>query len=284
MLKTSSIHESNVSSDGTRARLSVIVPCYNERNTIDRALDELHGLRERLAARAITYEIVIVDDASTDGTAQYLTERLGAHLGEFVLVRHQANRGKGAAVQSARAHVSGDIVIIQDADLEYSPSDIPAIIGPILDGRADAVVGSRFAGAGAHRVLYFWHRVANGMLTLFSNMMTDLNLTDMEVGYKAFSRNAFLTMALTSQRFGIEPEIVARLSQMGARVYEVPISYHGRTYQEGKKITWRDGVAAVYHIVRAGLTARSQPRLQQPTRGQRHTAAPAKGSSRAPST
>ncbi len=241
--------------------LSVVVPCFNERRTIDRALDELGRLRDELAPSGIALQVVIVDDASTDGTVECLTERSRFRPDEFTLVRHEINRGKGAAIQTARAHVTGDVVIIQDADLEYDPGDIPTVIAPILDGHADAVVGTRFGGAGVHRVLYFWHRVANGMLTLLSNMMTDLNLTDMEAGYKAFSRQAFQTMVLTSPRFGIEPEIVARLSQMRARVYEVPISYHGRTYEEGKKITWRDGIAALFHILRARLTSRRQPRL-----------------------
>jgi glycosyltransferase involved in cell wall biosynthesis len=190
------------------------------------------------------------------------------------LARHDVNRGKGAALRTGRDRVSGDIVIIQDADLEYDPDDIPRLIAPIVDGRADAVIGSRFGGSGEHRVLYFWHRVANGALTLLSNMLTDINLTDMESGYKAFTRDVFRTMHLTNDRFGIEPEIVARLSQMRARIYEIPISYHGRTYEEGKKITWRDGLAALGHIVRARLTARRQRRLEPrpaPTRRSRAT-------------
>jgi glycosyltransferase involved in cell wall biosynthesis len=242
-------------------RLSILIPCYNEEMTIDATLDAVEQFAER-ALGSLTVQVVTVDDASRDGTARRLEERAESwEAGELICVRHAQNRGKGAAIQTAREHASGDIVIIQDADLEYDPYDIPALIQPILEGRADAVVGTRFGGAGAHRVLYFWHRMGNGGLTFLSNMFTNLNLTDMEAGYKAFRREVFKLMRLTNQRFGIEPEIVARLSQMGARVYEVPISYHGRTYAEGKKITWRDGVAALGHIVRAYLSARRQPRL-----------------------
>jgi glycosyltransferase involved in cell wall biosynthesis len=239
--------------------LSIVVPCYNEAPTIEGTLDALDGLRDRLTP-AIQVEIVAVDDGSRDGTADIIEarSRRAAHVR---LVRHAVNSGKGSAIRTARDHVRGDVVVIQDADLEYDPQDIPALIAPILSGAADAVLGSRFAGAGAHRVLYFWHRIGNGVLTLLSNMLTDLNVTDMETGYKAFRGEAFRLMHLTRSRFGIEPEMIARLSQMGARVYEVPISYHGRTYAEGKKITWRDGAAAIVHMFSARLTARRQPRL-----------------------
>ncbi|MDQ3699164.1 MAG: glycosyltransferase family 2 protein [Gemmatimonadota bacterium] len=254
--------------------LSLVMPCYNEESTIDAAIDAIDALAEQLGP-GIALEIVAVDDASSDGTFSRLSHQAGARGGAFKVVRHSENRGKGAAIQSARKAATGDIIIIQDADLEYDPVDIPRLIAPILAGRADAVIGSRFIGGGEHRVLYFWHRVANGILTLLSNMLTDLNLTDVETGYKAFTRGAFANMHLTNARFGIEPEIVARLAQMRARVYEVPVSYYGRTYAEGKKITWRDGIAAIGHILRARLSARSQPRLARApdaVRGRRQTA------------
>ncbi len=248
--------------------LSVIVPCYNESSTIAATIDALEMLRPRLEGADIALEIVAVDDGSTDDTLAQLRQR-AVGTPHLVVHEHGTNKGKGSTILTAAGLVKGDVVLIQDADLEYDPQDIPSLIAPIVDGYADAVIGTRFGGAGAHRVLYFWHRVGNGMLTLLSNMMTDLNVTDMESGYKAFSRAAFQTMRLTSRRFGIEPEILARLSQMGARIYEVPINYYGRTYAEGKKITWRDGVAAIGHIFRAQLTARSQPKLPARPRGAR---------------
>lgn len=249
--------------------LSVIVPCYNESSSIAATIDALETLNPRLESVDIALEIVAVDDGSTDDTLAQLKQR-AARTPYLRVHSHGTNQGKGSTILSAARLVTGDVVLIQDADLEYDPQDIPALIAPIIDGYADAVIGTRFGGAGAHRVLYFWHRVGNGVLTLLSNMLTDLNVTDMESGYKAFSRDAFLTMRLTSRRFGIEPEILARLSQMGARIYEVPINYYGRTYAEGKKITWRDGVAAIGHIFRAQLTARSQPKLPPRKRGARN--------------
>jgi glycosyltransferase involved in cell wall biosynthesis len=241
--------------------VSVLIPCYNEVSTIDRTIDAVLAIRGRLSELGLALQIVAVDDASSDQTYDRLSLRSRDLDGCMVVARHPVNRGKGCAIQTARAHASGDIAIIQDADLEYDPEDIPAVVAPIVDGVADAVMGSRFAGGGAHRVLYFWHSLGNKWLTIMSNMFTNLNLTDMEVGYKAFTMSAFRLMHLTNPRFGIEPEMVARLAQMGARVYEVPISYHGRTYAEGKKITWRDGVAAFFHIMRARLSASAQPRL-----------------------
>jgi glycosyltransferase involved in cell wall biosynthesis len=240
--------------------LSVLIPCYNEAATIDRTLDAVLALGDQIASDGISIQIVAVDDASKDATFERLTERAGASGGRMIVAKHDVNKGKGSAIQTARDLCTGDIAIIQDADLEYHPGDIPAVIKPILDGQADAVVGTRF-GSGSHRVLYFWHRMGNGGLTLMSNMFTNLNLTDMEVGYKAFTARTLKLMHLTNPRFGIEPEIVARLSQMGARVYEVPISYHGRTYAEGKKITWKDGVAAFFHIVQARLSSSKQQQL-----------------------
>jgi glycosyltransferase involved in cell wall biosynthesis len=242
--------------------LSVLIPCYNEAATIDKTLDAVLEQRQRLMELGLALQIVAVDDASGDGTYDRLIDRARCSDGMIIATRHDVNRGKGGAIQTARAHATGDIVIIQDADLEYDPIDIPRVLGPILDGLADAVIGTRFSGGGVHRVLYFWHRIGNLGVTLLSNVFTNLNLTDMEAGYKAFTMPVFRMMHLTNMRFGIEPEIVARLSQMGARVYEVPISYHGRTYAEGKKLTWRDGVAAVFHILRAHYTRGKQGKLQ----------------------
>lgn len=241
--------------------LSVLIPCYNEAATIDRTFDAVLEQRERLLELGLMLQIVAVDDASRDGTYDRLVERARCADGMIITARHEVNQGKGAAIQTARAHATGDIAIIQDADLEYDPVDIPRVLGPILEGQADAVIGTRFSGGGVHRVLYFWHRIGNLGVTLLSNIFTNLNLTDMEAGYKAFTMPAFRLMHLTNTRFGIEPEIVARLSQMGARVYEVPISYHGRTYAEGKKLTWHDGVAAVGHILRAHYSRGKQAKL-----------------------
>ncbi len=224
--------------------LSVLIPVYNERNTIDRILDEVHAVPVRT-------QVICVDDCSTDGTRERLQELKQAGRID-VLEFHAVNRGKGAAIRTALAASTGNVVIVQDADLEYDPADWPALLEPIIDGRADAVFGSRFLG-GPHRVLYFWHAVGNNVLTTFSNMMTNLNLTDMETCYKAIRGEIARPLHLTSDRFGFEPEVTARLAQAKARIYEVPISYSGRTYAEGKKIGWRDGVAAIGHILRYNL-------------------------------
>jgi glycosyltransferase involved in cell wall biosynthesis len=228
-------------------RLSLLVPVYNEIGTLEDAI-------RRLRRVPLTTEIVCVDDGSTDGSAELLS-RLHRDGVIDVLVVHQHNQGKGAAVRSAIARASGDVMVIQDADLEYDPADLPALLQPIADGRADAAFGSRFLG-GPHRVLYFWHSVGNGLLTLFSNMLTDLNLTDMETGYKMVRADLMRALPLTADRFGLEPELTARLAQAGARIYEVPISYAGRTYAEGKKIGWRDGAAAIWHIFRFNVLQR----------------------------
>ncbi len=224
--------------------LSVLIPVYNERNTIEIILDAVHAVPVRK-------EIICVDDCSSDGTREIL-QRLKDAGRIQQLIFHQVNRGKGAAIRTALAASTGNIVIVQDADLEYDPSDWPGLLEPIIDGRADAVFGSRFMG-GPHRVLYFWHSVGNGVLTLFSNMFTNLNLTDMETCYKAIRGEIARSLKLTSDRFGFEPEVTARLAQADARIFEVQISYSGRTYAEGKKIGWKDGVAAIRHIIKYNL-------------------------------
>src|SRR5579883_1799718 len=222
-------------------RLSVLIPVYNERNTIELILDQVHAV-------PVPKEVICVNDRSTDGTGDIL-DRLAAAGRIDRLIHHEVNRGKGAAIRTALAASTGNVVIVQDADLEYDPADWPALLDPIVEGQADAVFGSRFLG-GPHRVLYFWHSVGNAGLTMFSNMFTNLNLTDMETCYKAVRGEVARSLRLTSDRFGFEPEITARLARANARIYEVPISYSGRTYAEGKKIGWKDGVAAIWHIVK----------------------------------
>jgi glycosyltransferase involved in cell wall biosynthesis len=232
--------------DPSSLQLSVLIPVYNERATIELILDQVHAVPVRK-------EIICVDDCSTDGTRDMLQRMKDAGRIDK-LIFHDLNRGKGAAIRTAMAASTGNVVIVQDADLEYDPADWPTLLEPILDGRADAVFGSRFLG-GTHRVLYFWHSVGNLCLTTFSNMLTNLNLTDMETCYKAIRGDIARALHLTSNRFGFEPEITARLSRAKVRIFEVPISYSGRTYAEGKKIGWRDGVAAIGHIIRFNLFA-----------------------------
>lgn len=224
-------------------KLSIVIPVYNEKNTIRDILARV----ERSDTGGLQKEIVIVDDASTDGTTEILRE----YESLYRVVRHPKNRGKGAALRTGFMAATGDIVLIQDADLEYNPDDYPKLLKPFLEGKADVVYGSRFVGADAHRVLYFWHSVGNKFLTTLSNIFTNLNLTDMETCYKVFRREIIQQIApkLRSDRFGFEPEVTARLAKTGARVYEVGISYQGRTYAEGKKIGWKDGVKAIFAIV-----------------------------------
>ena len=230
----------------TGVLLSVVVPVYNEAATVARAV-------RRVRSVPIRCEVIAVDDGSTDGTREILAQ-LRAEGAIDSLVLHEHNRGKGAAVRTGIGHAAGDLIVIQDADLEYDPHDLPRLMQPLLDGRADAVFGSRFLGA-ERRVLYFWHRVGNGLLTLLSNMFTNVNLTDMETCYKMVRADLMKSLPLRCDRFGIEPELTARLAQAQARIYEVPVSYDGRRYAEGKKIGWKDGVAALWHIARANLFA-----------------------------
>jgi glycosyltransferase involved in cell wall biosynthesis len=224
--------------------LSVVMPAYNEADTVEAAL-------RRVRAVPLRVEIIVVNDASTDGTRDILDTLAKDGLVDRV-IHHEKNRGKGAAIRSGAAVATGDAIVVQDADLEYDPADLPALIQPISAGKADAVYGSRFQG-GPHRVLYFWHYVGNRFLTLLSNMFTNLNLTDLETCYKLVRMDVLKHLPLSSNRFGFEVEITARLAQARARIWEMPISYSGRTYAEGKKITWRDGFAALFHILRYNL-------------------------------
>jgi len=219
--------------------LSVVIPVYNEKEFIEQVV-------RRVRETPYRKEIIIVDDASTDGTREALQRLQGDDVRVF---HHDKNQGKGAALRSGFAQTRGEIVLIQDADLEYNPADYPALLQPILDGRADAVFGSRFLG-GPHRVMLFWHRAGNTTLTFLSNLLTNLDLTDMETGYKAFRGDMIRSMRIRSNRFGVEPELTAKLARMKARIYETPISYSGRDYAQGKKITWRDGISALWHIFR----------------------------------
>lgn len=232
----------------TDFRLSIVIPVYNERDTI----------LELLAAVLQTpyqKEVIVVDDGSTDGTRECLEQFAGRQPAgnEVRVVLHEKNIGKGGALRTGFSYAEGDIILIQDADLEYDPVEYPVLLQPIIAGKADVVFGSRFAGQGAHRVLYFWHYVGNRFLTLLSNFFTNLNLTDMETCYKVFTREALVGVEIRENRFGFEPEITAKLARKRLRIYEVPISYYGRTYEEGKKIGWRDGFWAMWCIVRYNL-------------------------------
>ncbi len=230
-------------------RLSVVIPAYNERHTVENLLQRV---AEAPLPSGLELEMVVVDDGSSDGTRELLRELEAKADPPFRLIEHPQNRGKGAALRTGFEHAAGDVVMVQDADLEYNPRDYPVLLQPILDDEADVVYGSRFLG-GPHRVLFFWHYVGNRLLTTMSNMLTDLNLSDMETCYKVFRAEVLADLKLYSNRFGIEPEITAKVAKAKVRIYEVPISYHGRTYAEGKKIGWRDGVTAMWAILRYNL-------------------------------
>ncbi len=220
-------------------KLSVVIPVYNEAGTIKEILNRVEAVPQ-------DKEIIVVDDGSTDGTREWLTQIFDENI---TVLFHPVNKGKGAALRTGFERVTGDIVIIQDGDLEYNPGEYHRLIEPILDGRADVVYGSRFTG-GPQRVLFFWHYVGNKFLTLLSNMLTNLNLSDMESCYKVFRAHLLEKITIKSNRFGFEPEITAKFARLKCRIYEVPISYSGRNYEEGKKITWRDGVSALFQIIR----------------------------------
>jgi glycosyltransferase involved in cell wall biosynthesis len=247
-------------------KLSIVIPCYNERSTIQQIVTAVKNapIRDR--------EIVIVDDCSTDGTQEVLRTQIAPQVDKIVY--HEVNQGKGAALRTGFKHVTGDVVIVQDADLEYDPQEYPVLMDPIEKGRADVVFGSRFIGAQPHRVVYFWHMMGNRFLTLLSNMFTNLNLTDMETCYKLFRREVIQSIEIEEARFGFEPEITAKVAAMECRIYEVGISYYGRTYAEGKKIGWKDGFRAIYCILKYNLLRRCpkkfvasehQPRAEEVT-------------------
>ncbi len=229
-------------------KVSIVIPCYNEKNTIEKIVEAVRS------APIENKEIIIVDDCSGDGTRAVLQEKISQMVDRIIY--HPVNRGKGAALRTGFAAATGDIILVQDADLEYSPEDYPVLLGPLMSGKADAVFGSRFMGGRPHRVLFFWHMAGNRLLTLFSNIFTNLNLTDIEAGYKAFKAPVIKSIQIEEDRFAVEPEIVAKLARSGCRIYEVGISYSGRTYAEGKKVSWKDGVRAIYAILKYNLGRR----------------------------
>jgi glycosyltransferase involved in cell wall biosynthesis len=223
-------------------KLSIVIPCYNEAKTIRQIVERVR------AAPVPDKEIIVVDDGSTDGTPEVLRQEVAPLVNRIIY--HEVNRGKGAALRTGFAVTTGDIVLVQDADLEYDPQEYPRLIKPIVDGQAGVVFGSRFMGGDAHRVVYFWHMIGNKLLTLCSNMLTNLNLTDMETCYKVFHCEVLKKITIEEDRFGFEPEITAKVARLHVVIYEVGISYYGRTYEEGKKIGWRDGFRALYAIVK----------------------------------
>ncbi len=229
-------------------KVSIVIPCYNEKNTIEEIVEAVRS------APIENKEIIIVDDCSGDGTGAVLKEKISQMVDRIIY--HPVNRGKGAALRSGFAAATGDVILVQDADLEYNPEEYPLLLEPIMSGKADAVFGSRFMGGRPHRVLFFWHMAGNKFLTLFSNIFSNLNLTDIEAGYKAFKAPVIKSIQIEEDRFAVEPEIIAKLARSGCRIYEVGISYSGRTYAEGKKVSWKDGVRAIYAILKYNLGRR----------------------------
>jgi glycosyltransferase involved in cell wall biosynthesis len=229
-------------------KVSIVIPCYNEKDTIEKIIEAVRS------APIESREIIVVDDCSRDGTQAVLEEKLSQMVDRVIY--HPVNRGKGAALRTGFAAATGDIILVQDADLEYNPEDYPVLLEPLISGKADAVFGSRFMGGRPHRALFFWHTVGNKLLTLLSNMFTNLNLTDIETGFKAYKAPLIKSIQIEEDRFGVEPEIIAKLVRTGCRIYEVGISYNGRTYGEGKKITWKDGMRAIYTILKYNLERR----------------------------
>ncbi|MBI1371692.1 MAG: glycosyltransferase [Phycisphaera sp.] len=240
-------------------KLSIVIPVYNEVKFFTTILDRVESIE---VPGGLERQIIIIDDCSTDGTTDLL-KQLAKDRPDLTILFHEVNQGKGAALKTGFQHVEGDIALIQDADLEYDPADYPRLLEPILLGKADVVYGSRFIGGAAHRVLYYWHSLANGFLTMLSNMLTNLNLTDMECCYKVFRHEVLDRIELQEPRFGIEPELTAKVSRLRARIYEVHVAYDGRSYDEGKKIGWKDGVSALRCILRYGLGGHPKP--EQPT-------------------
>jgi len=231
-------------------KISIVIPCFNEKNTI------LEIVKEVIDSPVPNKEIIIVDNCSTDGTREILTQKVEPLVDKIIY--HEKNQGKGASLRTAFTNITGEIVIIQDADLEYNPQEYPILLEPILSGKADVVFGSRFLSSKPRRVLYYWHSVGNIFLTTLSNIFTNINLTDMETGYKVFKREIIQSIKIEEDRFGFEPEITAKIAKLGCRIYEVGISYSGRTYKEGKKVNWKDGIYAIYCILKYNLFRRNE--------------------------